>query len=258
MPDAGDFEKRDASASPASWGDAFAALPQQAPDAGGWQRLQTRLPAASSPRMRRRWPAWLAAAASLGLVVALPLRMLPQSSTDEAAPLMQAPVAATSTPAIHAAMPEVAAPAVVADTIPESIPATGRASSRRATPIAPSHRPVRTIAEPADATRIAASMSTNADLEPLYARSAQLESLLALARDERVASGPSAALSNELDARVLAIDATLVQAGLSDSQRTDLWDQRVDALQQLVGIEATNRLYAARGQQYEAALVSID
>ena len=45
---------------------------------------------------------------------------------------------------------------------------------------------------------------------------------------------------------------------LGDTQRAELWGRRVDALQQLVGIEATNRLYAARGQSYDAALVSID
>ena len=73
-----------------------------------------------------------------------------------------------------------------------------------------------------------------------------------------MASGTAAALSDELDARVASIDATLAQPALSDAQRADLWGQRVDALQQLVGIEATNRLYAARGQSYDAALVSID
>ena len=73
-----------------------------------------------------------------------------------------------------------------------------------------------------------------------------------------MASGTSAALSDELDARVAGIDTALIQPGLSDAQRAGLWSRRVDALQQLVGIEATNRLYAARGQSYDAALVSID
>ena len=124
--------------------------------------------------------------------------------------------------------------------------------------MAPAQRPIRTVARPAGSTRIAAHDQVAADLEPLYAQSAQLEGLLALARDDRVASGTSAALSDELDARVAGIDAALIQPGLSEGQRADLWNQRVDALQQLVGIEATNRLYAARGQRYDAALVSID
>ena len=73
-----------------------------------------------------------------------------------------------------------------------------------------------------------------------------------------MSSGTTAALSDELDARVAGIDAALIQSGLGDAERAELWHQRVDALQQLVGIEATNRLYAARGQSYDAALVSID
>ena len=54
------------------------------------------------------------------------------------------------------------------------------------------------------------------------------------------------------------IDTALIQPGLSDTQRANLWGQRVDTLQQLVGIETTNRLYASRGQTYDVALVSID
>ena len=73
-----------------------------------------------------------------------------------------------------------------------------------------------------------------------------------------MAYGTSAALSDALDARLAGIDAALIQPGLGDTQRAELWGRRVDALQQLVGIEATNRLYAARGQSYDAALVSID
>ena len=85
MPDAGDFDKRGASASPVSWGDAFAALPQETPDAGGLQRLQARLPAANTPRVHRRWPLWLAAAATLALVVALPLRISRETVIDQPA-----------------------------------------------------------------------------------------------------------------------------------------------------------------------------
>ena len=59
-------------------------------------------------------------------------------------------------------------------------------------------------------------------------------------------------------ARVATVDAALSQPDLTTAQRTSLWDTRVDALQQLVGIEATQRLYAARGQSYDAALVTID
>ena len=53
-------------------------------------------------------------------------------------------------------------------------------------------------------------------------------------------------------------DTLLRLIEVASPQRASLWGQRVDALRQLVGIEATNRLYAARGQSYDAALVSID
>ena len=52
MPDAGDFETRNAPASPPGWGDAFAALPVETPTAAGWERVQARLPAATMPRVR--------------------------------------------------------------------------------------------------------------------------------------------------------------------------------------------------------------
>ena len=81
MPDVDDVDKdRHDQATPANWGDAFAALPQETASADSWQRLQARLPAAAVPtRERRRWPLWLASAASLALVIAIPLRM--QSAT---------------------------------------------------------------------------------------------------------------------------------------------------------------------------------
>ena len=257
MPDAGDFDRdNDQHGARMGWSEAFAALPRESPDAGGWQRLQARLPAPARSRTRR--PLWLATAAALLLAVAIPLRMLPLAGPDTPASMPQA----STTPASGQAAPAtrtvttVATPAVAIDAQPAPAAAAHHARPRR---VPPSQRPIRAAAEPVDAAGIAATdAKPGTELEPLYAQSAQLESLLALARDDRVASGTSAALSDALDARVASIDATLIQPGLSDAQRADLWGQRVDALQQLVGIETTNRLYAARGQSYDAALVSID
>lgn len=138
--------------------------------------------------------------------------------------------------------------------------------------VKPSQRPIRTVAQPADATRIAAREDGTpatidspdapslepASLEQLYAQSAQLESLLAMARDDRVSNGTAAAMSENLDARVASIDAALARADVSNERRGELWLDRIDTLRQLVGIETTQRLYSARGQQYDAALVSID
>ena len=287
MPDAGDFEKSSASASPASWGDAFAALPQDTPDAGGWPRLQARLPAATTPHVRRRWPMWLATAASLGLVVALPLRMSHEAAVDVPAPAGIAARTATPQTAIARHPGAGRDPALAADPFrhdedavrqvaaadgerldpglrrDDSAKLASGSAARTARPrsnprhIAPAHRPIRTIAEPAGATRLAESDAPTQPIESLYAESAQLEQLLALVRDERVASGASAALSSDLDDRVAGIDDALTQPGLDATDRNRLWQQRVDAMQQLVGIETT-RVLAARGESFNASLVSID
>ena len=97
------------------------------------------------------------------------------------------------------------------------------------------------------------------ELERLYAESAQLESLLALARDGGgVANGAVAMLSEDLAMRVARIDAALMQPSLDSERRLALWRERVDALRQAAAFESTQRLLAARGQQYDAMLVSID
>lgn len=262
MPDAGSFENGmpDRDENPvrgdvAGWSNAFAALPQESPDAGGWQRVQARLP---TPATRARWPWWLATAASLVVAVAVPWRMSPQPSPDASAAARPAQ-AATPAPAIAIAKAAETPPAQDGATQPRA-PTVARGDiPRRIAREARARPAARSIAPPAEAPGLADNEAPAAvDFAPLYARSAQLESLLALARDDRVTSGARAALGDELDGQVAAIDATLAEPGLTDAQRAGLWGERVNALQQLVGIETTNRLYAARGQSYDAALVSID
>ena len=104
----------------------------------------------------------------------------------------------------------------------------------------------------------AADNPNRAEFERLYAESAQLEAVLAMARDDRVASGPAAALSDEFDAYLASIDAALSQPALPRSQRLALWDRRVDALRQVAGFASTQRWLAANGDRYDGALVSVD
>lgn len=256
MPDAGDFETRNAPALPTSWGDAFAALPVETPTAAGWERVQARLPTATMPRVRRRWPLWLATAAALALVAMVPLRMLPPTEADAIAPTVQVSTASTSS--VAAVGPDVSTPIADADPRPASIPVASRNKPARAPRIAPAQRPVRTAAEPAGTTRLAAEDAIGQPIESLHAESAQLEQLLAMVRDERVASATSVALSSDLDDHIAGIDSALAQPGLDAIDRDRLWQKRVDALQQLVGIETTNRLLSARGEHFNASLVSID
>lgn len=102
-----------------------------------------------------------------------------------------------------------------------------------------------------------ASASTD-PLEALYAESAQLESLLAVARDDRMASATAAALAGELEVRLATVDAALMQPALSREERISLWQERVDSLRVFTGFESNRRWLAAQGAQYQAALVSID
>jgi hypothetical protein len=95
-------------------------------------------------------------------------------------------------------------------------------------------------------------------LQPLYAESTQLEALVALARDDRVASASGAVLTGELGARLGMIDALLAQPGLSSGERASLWRQRVTTLRQLAGVESTERWLAAHGEAFGDALVRVD
>jgi hypothetical protein len=262
MPDADGFDHPGLSRrgdAPARWTDAFAALPQESPAPSGWQRLQARLPVAdAAPPRRARWPAWGALAASLALAVAIPLQRPPAAVAPApavpASAQAPAPTAAHAVPAIAAASGPDEPPPLAAERPASTTPATARQPARtpRAAPVQPA---IRTLAPAAGAPMLADARDP---LDALQGQSAQLENLLALARDERVSSGTSAALSSELDAQLAGIDAALIQPGLDAAQRTALWGERVDALQQLVGIETTHRLYAARGQSFDVALVSID
>ncbi|HET7125800.1 MAG TPA: hypothetical protein VFI26_01705 [Lysobacter sp.] len=95
-------------------------------------------------------------------------------------------------------------------------------------------------------------------MEPLYAESARLEALLALARDDRAASATAVALGSDFEARVAGIDAALMQPSLPAQRRLDLWRDRVSALRAYASFESTQRALAASGERYDAMLVSID
>jgi hypothetical protein len=252
---------------PTDWNQAFAALPQETPPERAWDTLSAHLDA----RRTRRWPAWLALAAALALVALLPLRQGGDRPANGAtatgavqvatAPGQQAPADSRDSPVAAAqvaatnAQPR-PAPADAPSTTPSAAPAN---SVAKASPKPARKQPRATVAGPA--TEVArldvAKDSAAATLQPLYAESARLETLLSLARDDRVASASAALLADELDARVAAIDASLVQPDLDDGERLRLWQARVDALRQAAGFESTQRLLAAQGRS-DAMLVSVD
>lgn len=92
----------------------------------------------------------------------------------------------------------------------------------------------------------------------LQAESALLETLLAHARDGRVATGSAAAMSAQLEARLAEIDNALANPGLAPAEAHALWSDRVESLQALVSFEGTRRWLAANGEQYDGVLVQVN
>ncbi len=242
---------------PHDWGDVFAAMPLEAPQGDVWAKIAAEIhPAVEAARPTRRYrrPLWLAVAAVATLAIALPLFWRPASDAVPPSVVASSPgPAPRDTQPSPPLIPSVPSPRVAPSGEPKTADATATPPDARVAQ-RPAKRNGKKAARPATST----DKPDETALAALYAQSAQLESLLAMARDERVASGTSAALSDELDAKVAGIDAALVQPGLDPHRRAELWNLRVDTLQQLVGIETTQRLYAARGQSYDVALVSID
>lgn len=249
---------------PQSWGEAFAALPSEMPDASRWPVL-AQAAARRAARTRRR-RIGLALAAGLCALALLPFAL---RRADERA-VMPSPavsVAVTPSPASHRdttqATPFVAAPVgSPSATARIATPAPRLARIDRPKPRATPRRSPATSHATAPVLADTTPDSTDTDartaLDTLYAASAQLETLLALARDTRVDSGPAAALAGGYDADLAAIDAHLAQPDLPADQQLQLWQARVDTLEQAAGLESQLRALAASGGRLDGALVTID
>lgn len=282
MPD----HDRFAIATPRGWSDAFAALPLETPDAGGWQRLER----ARTPGSAQRWPAWGALAAMLALAALLPRQLIPTqhaargaAELASSAPDPQAQTARAPAMAGAGVGPRTGGTGAPVTAPPSRTLSAGLLATRgprvepAPTELAPQRsKPARNGLADAGQSRVASSDTADvvgiearstarqaaspadASLEALYTQSAQLEALLALARDDRVATGASAALTDAYDAQLAAIDAALREPAVADGERSALWQQRVDTLRKFAGFESTQRALAASGERYDAMLVSID
>jgi hypothetical protein len=282
-----DFFKDHGESAPNGWREAFAALPMETPPADGWTRITRALDAPASRRgavqreRRMSWLIGLASAAMLAAVAWSPLSLWLQGDTETTRP----PVTTMEAPGLRGPAAPLRSETVSTAPATKAVPGEiGVASSGVSTP-APktTHRkPTRTARVAARQSRIESSpaaasvvssqtvqpdgapltASTTTDvvvdpLQKLKTQSAQLEALVALARDERVANASSELLSSELDSGIAAVDATLMQPDLADARKQELWQQRVDLLQQLAGVEATSRWLAAQGASNDTALVSV-
>lgn len=261
------------------WGDVFAALPLESPPESRWPQLDARLDARNRPARNPR--IWLALAAGLCALAALPLAWTLRDADDVAGSVGASSVsttvsATTSAPADTIATPDAVPPAAQAKPAPQ--PSLGTPSMQPVLATARTHSPstvrrqraserqpattgrergVTATADAASATLPADNASDDA-LESLYTASAQLETLLAAARDTRVESGPAAALAGSIDAELATIDAHLAQPNLPNAERLSLWQARVETLQASAGFESQMRLLAAHGGRLDGALVSID
>lgn len=256
-------ESRAPEQAPRDWNEAFAALPPETPATDALSGVFARIPAPARPG--RGW--WIAAAAVLALVAIVPLAMDVARRSGEGrspAPLAASPRPATSAPLqqadsmVASAMPAAVVPDRKAlDTRPqrprEATRPRGRDEQERIAKAATPHHDPRRSRKPAPAREPADDA-----MEPLYAESARLEALLALARDDRVSSATAIALGSDFEARVAGIDAALVQPSLTAQRRLELWKERVSALRTYASFESTQRALAASGERYDAMLVSID
>jgi hypothetical protein len=230
---------------------------------------------------------WLATAAAVSAVALVPFLLQNETpvqadsprvadvaeraaSTTDASPAVTSPQSSVTEAAIASSQPgeRTAArrkpvgtptrkPAPVATPLPARSDSAIRVANIDATPTAPSAAAKAAAADPS-VTGIADSADSAVAIQSLQAQSAQLEALVALARDERVSSASGAALGVELDERIGRIDASLSQPGLADVERASLWQQRVQAMRELAGVETTQRLLVTRGERYDGALVSVD
>lgn len=248
---------------PRNWSEAFAALPLATPERDAWSQLAREIHPAKA---RDRRPLWWSMAAALALLAALPLAWrergdasgvpdvavgTPSTTPEPATPPIAFPRDAAAVQAIAGEVP--GSPTASAT---ETAPVRVAGSSRKRTQARQLPRP--TAVESPGTDRIATTRTIDQEaLQSLYAQSAQLEGLLAQVRDERMASGPAAALAAQLEARLALIDASLSQSSLAADRRADLWRERVDALQQLAGFESTQRWLTAQGERYDGQLVAV-
>ena len=216
---------------PPASGDAYGGLPMETPPEGAWQRVAIALPPAPAPaphRTRWRRPALALAATAFGAAVVpwLPWR----TTVDSPLPSQPAPLPeiATSAPVVETPKPPARA-SIAAEAQDASTSARAPASRARQTP----------------ERALQARQHDPARLDALYTESARLEAVLAQLPDTTVGNVAMLAVSADLQDQVAHIDLALSQPALQESARVALWQQRVDTLRQLTGVEATQRWQVA-------------
>lgn len=100
------------------------------------------------------------------------------------------------------------------------------------------------------------SGSTNdGDLQTLMQQSSQLENIIVATRNSTASSASAEVISLALEDRIHDIDSQLASGSLGVSQQLNLWQQRVDILQEATRLYSSQRYRQAEGQPYEIAMV---
>lgn len=250
---------------PGNWSDAFKRIPLESPGRDIWSKLasEIRPPARPTAHQFR----WAIAAVVATVAIALPL------AWPDRNPVQETPQLAAQSPSPVATHEPVNVPPVNAiddpsatltkETLPAEIkPARvveAAANAAKSAPtalvaaIAPDHaaraeKPLPTV----DATA-----RGQESIASLYAESAQLEALLSKMQDERVSTGPAAALAGQYASRLATIDASLSDPALPHDRNAALWGERIEVLRELVGFQASQRWLNARGERYDGQWVAV-
>ncbi|MBL8256537.1 MAG: hypothetical protein JNJ62_08050 [Pseudoxanthomonas mexicana] len=216
---------------PRDWADAFAALPCEPSPAGSWQRLADALPPVPTAARPSRWrrPA-MTLAASVLLAFVVPLMSWRA--------LHHAPPTGQGTWHIAATSPTSASQAAVDAPAP---------TQTEAAPLAPPPSPdTRSTAARVQDRAFPATHATTPSVQParldaLYNESARLEAVLAQLPDTGASNVATLAVAADLQDQVAHIDLALSQSALPIDTRAALWEERVDTLRQLTGVETTQR-----------------
>lgn len=222
---------------PRDWGDAFGALPLEAPPHDGWQRLAAALPAASVPARPSRWrrPAIAAMAAAVALAAILPAwRQSDPADTGDASPMQTTPrsVARADDPnTVTESVPSITAPiAVIQAPIREDVPAPP--STRRLPRTAP-------------AATVERHQTVRDRVASLQAESARLEALVATSEQAHIINAGVQVVSGELAASIGTIDEALASGNRGADSTESLWTQRNALLGEMLLLQLRQRQIAS-------------
>lgn len=96
---------------------------------------------------------------------------------------------------------------------------------------------------------------TDALLQSAMQQSSQLENILLATRNSTAGNASAEVISLALEDRIHAIDSELGSATLTPAQQLNLWQQRIDILQEATGMYSSQRYQQAEGRPYEIAMV---